>query len=99
MFLQGANWKDLDVNYDDNLYLASENQILSIARDQLELVDSVMLVGHNPGMDYTLMGLCSGAPTMVDGKLMTTAAFAIIQCDNAQLENPVLEAFHRAKEL
>lgn len=99
LVLREAQWSDADVQYDSDLYLASENQILNIAKDNLTDVDSVMLVGHNPGMDYTLMGLCPNVSANLDGKLMTTAAFAIIDCDDQNLENPTLVEFHRAKDL
>lgn len=99
LVMQGAEWPDIEVDYLSGLYLASESKILECAMDALIETDSAMIVGHNPGMDYALTRLCPHAQPDANYKLMTTAAFAVIGVDNEMLENPVLEAFHRPKEL
>lgn len=61
------------------LYHADTDTLLSaISRVPIN-TGRVMLVGHNPGLDELLLLLCSGQPPVTkEGKLLTTAAIAIL---------------------
>ena len=54
----------------DQLYLATQSQILNIIRGVSETVRSLMVVGHNPGMHDVAM-LLAGAHAMASNALMT----------------------------
>ena len=65
------------IQFLDDMYLADLATLLQILRDIPAEHDSVMLVGHNPGLDE-LVGYLSKAdvPLTESGKLMTTACLA-----------------------
>ena len=66
--------------WDKRLYLADVDTILSILKEQSENNHKIMIVGHNPGLDYLLQYLCGDKlPLTKKGKLMTTATLAIIK--------------------
>ena len=97
--LEGAGWSgdDSDIVYRDDLYLATERTIVEAARTALGEVISVMLVGHNPGMDLALLNLCPSVESDSKGKLMTTCALAVMDVeDDGQIR---LVAFRRPSEL
>ena len=59
----GAGWQleDMDIRYLSELYHAGPGEILGAAGDALADASRVMVVGHNPGMDYALLDLCADA--------------------------------------
>lgn len=67
------------VFFDDRLYLADVNVLLSILPECPKEASSVLLVGHNPGLEDLLTYLCGeDLPISSNGKLMPTAALAQI---------------------
>ena len=67
------------IEYQDRLYLADVEELLAAARDCPKSAKSVMLVGHNPGLEDLLTYLCGDrVPTAANGKLLPTAALAQI---------------------
>jgi phosphohistidine phosphatase len=67
------------VSYEDRLYLADLEELLGVLRDCPKGVKSVMLIGHNPGLEQLLTYLCGeDVPTSSNGKLLPTAALAQI---------------------
>lgn len=67
------------VTYVDSLYLADVDSLLNILRDCPQQAKSVMLVGHNPGLEDLLIFLCGeDVPTSANGKLLPTASLAQI---------------------
>jgi phosphohistidine phosphatase len=61
------------IKYLDELYLAELNTLLSILRNIESAESSVMLVGHNPGMEELVSALAStDVPLSNNGKLMPT---------------------------
>lgn len=63
--------------YMDKLYLASLSVLLQILRDIPLEHNSVMLVGHNPGLEELVRYLAKLEVPLTDsGKLMTTACLA-----------------------
>lgn len=71
------------VVYEPDIYEASRNQLLDVLGRHTEEVQVLMLVGHNPGLDELVEYLAADeVPHTADGKLMTTAAVAILDFDN-----------------
>ncbi|TDY00962.1 SixA phosphatase family protein [Thiohalophilus thiocyanatoxydans] len=73
------------IRYDPGLYLASRNELLGIIEGMTLPNSSVMLVGHNPGLEELLGWLCpEPLPRTQEGQLLTTANLARIRiADNA----------------
>jgi phosphohistidine phosphatase len=43
-------YEESDILFDENLYLASANEILEIIQNVDDYVESLFIIGHNPGM-------------------------------------------------
>lgn len=57
----------------EQLYLAGLDQLLSTISEVSEQVSSLLLIGHNPGMEQLLRYLCPYVEYQENGKLLTTA--------------------------
>ena len=70
-----------DVRFDDELYWASEEMLLAVIRALPEKMQSVLIVGHNPGLEHIVARLSSddgrGLRDRVENKF-PTAALAVI---------------------
>jgi phosphohistidine phosphatase len=67
------------IHFDDNIYAASLNTLLNILAACPKASKSILLVGHNPGLDDLVEYLCGNELGYTkSGKLMTTAALAQI---------------------
>jgi phosphohistidine phosphatase len=63
-----------------HIYLAAADDLLLALEDCPEQAERVMLVGHNPGLEELFYFLVNGRVTIPeDGKLMPTAALAILE--------------------
>lgn len=60
------------VKWDETLYLASVGKLLELIDTQHQDVLSVMLVGHNPGLEQLVSYLTPDAARQSNGKLLTT---------------------------
>jgi phosphohistidine phosphatase len=73
------------VTYVDEAYLADAAALLAVLRQHAGNVDSVLLAGHNPGLQELVMELVpADAETAQFGDLLEkfpTAAFAVLQLD------------------
>lgn len=68
------------IHYDPGLYLASRDNLLMILAEWAPQAGSIMLVGHNPGLEELLNWLCAEPlPRNSEGQLLTTANLARIQ--------------------
>lgn len=68
------------VRYEDALYNAPLDTLLAFVRDCPAKVERLLLVGHNPALDFLVEGLADAPPPRKDnGKLMTTAALACLE--------------------
>lgn len=77
------------LHFDQRLYLASLQVLLKILNEVPTDCDSVMLVGHNPGLDELVSYLSATTVPLSDsGKLMTTACLAHFKlpADGAELQ-------------
>jgi phosphohistidine phosphatase len=69
---------------DERLYLASPGELIAVIQEQPDELGSVMLIGHNPGMEAITMGLSgSGEQPDLDRALtkFPTGALAAIDLD------------------
>jgi len=68
------------ISYDARIYMADSETLLEVLKEWANKQNEMMLVGHNPGLDDLLIGLCGDdLPLSNSGKLMTTATLAIIR--------------------
>ena len=74
-----ANWGVGHIVYEDAIYGASLAALLGLVEDYSRDCSNLMVTGHNPGMDELLCFLCGTQPPLTEtGKLMTTAALAVL---------------------
>ncbi|MEL6961648.1 MAG: histidine phosphatase family protein [Pseudomonadota bacterium] len=102
-----ADGEEIKVVMRSSLYLASVAELLAIVRRTDDDVESIMLIGHNPGL-ATFAGLASGRGDSASLRAMAmkfpTAALAVIDFD-ADRWNTVahgdglLRSFTRPKDL
>jgi phosphohistidine phosphatase len=81
IFAEALNISPNKIQVDSQIYEASPDALLGVIKALPEQIQSVLLVGHNPGLDYLLQTLCREAKPGIDGKLMTTCAIAKIVVD------------------
>lgn len=75
---------DPPVQFDDSVYLAGPSQLLGSIRSADDAVETLMLVGHNPGMHAIAVALSDGRPSPANARLdakFPTAAVAVIDFD------------------
>lgn len=106
-------WGEMDdvttpsIGYRPGLYLASAVRILSLAAAEAGDADSVMVVGHNPGMHDLAQALAEPAATPAHRRLarkFPTAAAAVLSFDIARWEEMAtrrgeLSTFMRPRDL
>lgn len=63
--------------FEDALYLASASRLLDRLQHLPEQADSVLLIGHNPGLHQLAATLASEAGALADG--FPTAALAVLR--------------------
>lgn len=73
------------VNWDRRIYLASSATLIDLLREQEDWKKSILLVGHNPGLEDLIFDLvpdngASHLRDIVEAKF-PTAAFAVIELD------------------
>ncbi len=49
-FVKGSGMR-IDANWDRRIYLASSATLMDVLRDQPDTATSVLMIGHNPGME------------------------------------------------
>jgi phosphohistidine phosphatase len=74
-----------DIQFDRRIYDASLDDLLRVLADCPADAATVMIVGHNPGLELLLEYLCGsdGTPTPADGKLLPTATIARVALPDA----------------
>lgn len=71
------------IRWDSRIYEANIGDLLRVLSECPESAKTVMLVGHNPGLELLTDYLCPGnLPVSADGKLLPTAALALIEVSN-----------------
>ncbi len=66
---------DGEIQFDERIYEASPSRLLEVISEQNEQTDSLMLVGHNPGLEGLVRFLTG------ESEPMPTAALAVIDLD------------------
>ena len=61
--------------WQDSVYLADAETLLHVLSETPQDIEHVVLVGHNPGMEELIAGLCTGSPPHLN-LAMPTAALA-----------------------
>ena len=74
-----------DIIWDAAIYGASLDQLLEVLDRYAAAADSVLLVGHNPGLDSLVEYLSDRQPEYRRGKLMTTAAVAVLDYGDKEI--------------
>lgn len=68
------------VTWQEGIYLAAPDSLLTLLKTVPDEVEHALLVGHNPGLEDLVAGLSSGAPE--NGVVtLATAAAAQLTCD------------------
>ena len=68
---------DRNIRYEEKLYLASLKVLLRVIEENKPSDGSLMIVGHNPGLDELVAYLATTPPPLTSsGKLMTTSCLA-----------------------
>ena len=71
------------INWDDRIYEAGLDDLLNVVTKFSKNAKCLMLVGHNPGLDHLVNHLSKSRPPRTNnGKLMTTAAIAVMRFEN-----------------
>jgi len=101
LILEDSGWdeKEIEIRILPELYLASSSTIRNYIQEVLSRHDSVLVVGHNPGMDFTLLELYPDSRELALDKLMTTASVAILESSDESLADISLSAFRRPGDL
>jgi len=68
-----------DIIWDERIYEATLDELLKVISEHGKSAKCLLLTGHNPGLDHLVNYLVKGEPSRsATGKLMTTAAVAIV---------------------
>lgn len=75
-----------NVFWETGIYDASLNDLISLINRYREGIHTLLIIGHNPGLDQ-LLGFLSKDPPPVNsfGKLLTTGAVAVLDYGNAAI--------------
>ena len=89
------------LTYSDDLYHAGTQTLVTELHGASHAEQSLMLVGHNPGLDSLLVRLVGRdqVPQTDNYKMMTTAALAQVELEGWQAKSGRLLALIRPKEL
>jgi CHAD domain-containing protein/phosphohistidine phosphatase SixA len=80
----GLEYPAQRIQWDKRLYLADLDTLLQVIHECPRKRHALLLVGHNPGMDELVEFVCGPQlPCTDNGKLMTTAALAVIELQDS----------------
>ena len=83
LLCKGAGINDEKIKWRDTLYLADLKTLLETIGQTSSKTKQLMLIGHNPGLEELVQHLCGNdLPLSKSGKLLTTAAIAIVSLPN-----------------
>ena len=104
LLLQNFSVPENNIIIDRQLYLADTETICDIIELYASEGERLLILAHNPGMDYLVSHLASSPPPLSErGKLMTTCAVACFSLDSlAALNKPgqgELKSLIRPKEI
>ncbi|TDJ34310.1 MAG: histidine phosphatase family protein [Gammaproteobacteria bacterium] len=103
LVLETIGGDKVDITWDQRIYGASPGELIEVLKEVPAETGSVMLLGHNPGLEQLLGILCPDVEMSAGGKLFPTGTLAYIQLAGhfADLEpgTGVLEKIIRPREL
>lgn len=68
------------IAWDERIYEAGTADLLEVLQTHARGAGSVLIVGHNPGLDELLLFLCADEPARdPKGRLLTTGAAAVLK--------------------
>ncbi len=67
------------INWDQRIYMAGTGELLQVLGDCPAKAETVMIVGHNPGLEDLVEYLCGMVDVPADGKLLPTATVACLE--------------------
>ncbi len=71
------------VHFDSGIYDASRNDLITLVQQYSQGIHSLLIIGHNPGLDQLLCYLSQDPPPINNStKLLTTAALAVLDYGN-----------------
>ena len=77
-----------DIIWDDRLYETGLDELLEVIKEHGKKAKRMLLMGHNPGLDHLVNHLSKNRPPHnVAGKLMTTAAIAVLDFGEAGIND------------
>lgn len=77
LFCSAASIEQTAIQIIPEIYNASENHLYQVLRQVPDKIESVCLIGHNPGIENLLESLSTNdIPLPEDGKLLPTASIA-----------------------
>jgi phosphohistidine phosphatase len=83
LLLNNLALDDKNIIFDRQLYLADRETLSDVIELYASANQRLLILAHNPGMDYLVSYLASIAPPLSDkGKLMTTCALAHFHLDS-----------------
>ncbi len=83
LLLDNLLFAEEDIIVDKALYLADSETLLETIELYASENQRLLILAHNPGMDYLVSYLASTSPPLSDsGKLMTTCAAAVFSIDS-----------------
>jgi phosphohistidine phosphatase len=93
-----------EIIWDDRIYEARLDDLLQVIAESGKKTKSLLLTGHNPGLDHLVNHLLKERPPHTEsGKLMTTAAIAMLdfgkEAVNVKQRSAKLLLLARPKEL
>ena len=92
-----------DIEWKEELYAASTSALVKLLADTPGSISSVMIIAHNPAIEWLLLDLCNDVPAQANGKIVTTTNIAKINLQdswgNLQLGSGELVDLLRPKEI
>jgi phosphohistidine phosphatase len=70
-----------NIFWNESVYMADVSELLDVIESTPDECASLMIVGHNPGLEDLLFYLCEELDIPEDGKVMPTAAVAVLETD------------------
>jgi phosphohistidine phosphatase len=100
---QQANIDADIIEWKHELYAATTSALVKLLAHTPESITSIMIIAHNPAIEWLLLDLCNDVPAQANGKIVTTANIAKINLQdswsNLQLGGGELVGLLRPKEI
>jgi len=103
LVLTELNFAEKKVIWDDRIYDGDLTDLLDVIRDH-QSKKSLLLIGHNPGLEFLLHYLSITQPdSNQDGKILPTAAIAVLKSTGKKLvatpDSAKIKLIQRPREL